>query len=52
MLAELENIYSEKKYKNMSMILNATIGGGGRYGYSYGYRYGYHYGYGYRYGSN
>ena len=54
MLAELEKIYEEKKYKNMSMILNGTEGGGGRYGYHYGYRYGYHYGYGagYRYGAD
>lgn len=50
MLPELENIYTEKKYKNMSLILNGTEGTGGRYGY----RYGYHYGYGahYHYGSN
>lgn len=40
MLTELENIYNEKKYKNMSIILNGTIGSGGRYGYRYGY-YGY-----------
>lgn len=49
MLTELEKIYDEKKYKNMSMILNGTEGNGG-----YGYRYGYHYGYGsrYHYGSD
>lgn len=54
MLPELENLYTEKKYKNMSLILNGTEGTGGRYGYSYGYRYGYHYGYGshYHYGSD
>lgn len=46
MLAELEKIYEEKKYKNMSLILNGTEGSGGRDGYRYGYRYGYHYGYG------
>ena len=46
MLSELEKIYDEKKYKNMSLILNGTEGSGGRYGYCYGYRYGYHYGYG------
>ena len=39
MLPELENIYREKKYKNMSVILNGTEGAGGRYGYRYGYRY-------------
>ncbi len=54
MLAELEKIYEEKKYKNMSLILNGTEGSGGRYGYRYSYRYGYHYGYGsgYHYGSD
>ncbi len=54
MLSDLNNIYSEKKYKNMSMILNGTQGGSGHYGYRYGYRYGYHYGYGsgYYYGTD
>ncbi|MCD8309742.1 MAG: polysaccharide biosynthesis tyrosine autokinase, partial [Prevotellaceae bacterium] len=47
MLEELENIHREKKYKNMALILNGTVGGGSRY--HYGYRYGYHYGYGYGY---
>lgn len=46
MLPELQRIYDEKKYKNMALILNGTIGSGGHYGYRYGYRYGYHYGYG------
>ncbi len=46
MLPELENLYTEKKYKNMSVILNGTESASGRYGYKYGYRYGYHYGYG------
>ena len=50
MLSELEKIYDEKKYKNMSLILNGTEGNGGRYGYRYGYHYGY--GSGYHYGSN
>lgn len=45
MLAELEKIYEEKKYKNMSLILNGTEGSGGRYGYRYGYHYGYGSGY-------
>ncbi len=49
-LSELEKIYDEKKYKNMSLILNGTEGSGGRYGYCYGYRYGY--GSGYHYGSD
>ena len=50
MLSELEKIYDEKKYKNMSLILNGTEGSDGRYGYCYGYRYGY--GSGYHYGSD
>lgn len=46
MLPELQRIYDKKKYKNMALILNGTVGSGGHYGYRYGYRYGYHYGYG------
>ena len=43
MLPELEDIYIKKRFKNMSLILNATAdSGGGRYGYRYGYRYGSH----------
>ncbi len=46
MLRELEDIYAEKKYKNMAIILNGTKSPG-KYGYKYGYGYGYHhYGYG------
>ena len=52
MLPELEKIYEEGKYKNMSMLLNGTLSEhnygyryGNRYGYKYGYKYGY-YGYG------
>lgn len=41
MLPELENIYQEKKFKNMAVILNGTEGTGSRYGYRYGYHYGY-----------
>ena len=50
MLAELETIYKEQKFKNMAVILNGTQGNGT---YRYGYRYGYHYGYGssYHYGN-
>jgi len=55
MLPELENIYQQKKFKNMAIILNGTVPSNGhygyRYGYKYGYSYGYHHGYGY-YGSN
>ncbi len=49
MLSVLENIYREKKFKNMALILNGTDGQSGYYGY--GNRYGYHYGYGYHYDS-
>jgi capsular exopolysaccharide synthesis family protein len=49
MLPELETIYNEKKYKNMSVILNGTEGTTGRYGSRYGYKYGYGYRYGYGY---
>ena len=46
MLPELQRMYEEKRYKNMTLILNGTEGGGSRYGYRYGYKYSYHYGYG------
>jgi tyrosine-protein kinase Etk/Wzc len=46
MLSELETMYTGKRFKNLSMILNGTESAGGRYGY----RYGYHYGYGSYYG--
>ncbi len=54
MLPDLQNLYNEKKFKNMSLILNGTISSGSRYAYRYGYRYAYHYGYGggYHYGSD
>lgn len=45
MLPELEGLYTEKKFKNMSVILNGTENVMGHYGS--GYRYGYKYGYGY-----
>ncbi|WP_303209004.1 GumC family protein [Bacteroides oleiciplenus] len=48
MLSELETMYTMKRFKNLSMILNGTESTGGRYGY--GYRYGYHYGYASYYG--
>ena len=41
MLSELENMYTGKRIKNLSMILNGTESTGGRYGYRYGYHYGY-----------
>lgn len=49
MVAELDNLYENKKYKNMAYILNGTKNEQGRYGYSHTYRYGYGYGYGYGY---
>lgn len=45
LLSELENIYQEKRFKNLSIILNGTESTGGRYSYRYGYSYGYHNGY-------
>ncbi|MCM1484301.1 MAG: polysaccharide biosynthesis tyrosine autokinase [Muribaculaceae bacterium] len=44
MLSELERLYTEKKFKNIGMVLNATPAQGSRYGYKYGYGYGYGYG--------
>lgn len=53
MLPELNNIYQKNRFKNMTLVLNATETSAGRYGYKYGYKYGYHYGYGssYHYGN-
>jgi capsular exopolysaccharide synthesis family protein len=45
LLPELERLYHQKKFKNMSVILNAVNYKHVNYGYSY--RYGYSYGYGY-----
>lgn len=47
MLPTLESIYQEKRFKNMSLILNGTEMSGTRYGYQYGYHYGYGAGYSY-----
>lgn len=41
MLPELDRLYEEKKYRNMSFILNGSRNDQGRYGYSHTYRYGY-----------
>ena len=41
MIKNLENMYTGKRFKNLSMILNGTESTGGRYGYRYGYHYGY-----------
>lgn len=47
MLTELEDLYRQKKFPNMAVILNGTTNESGRYGYRYRYRYGYRYGYHY-----
>ena len=51
LIPELENLYTQHKFKNMCLVLNGATGNDGRYGYrvGYGYRYGYKYGgkYGY-----
>lgn len=43
-LPSIDNLYKEKKFPNMALVLNGTQAGKGRYGYSYGYGYGYGYG--------
>ena len=50
MLSELQNIYNEERFKNLTLVLNGTEGADGTY--SYGKRYGYRYGYGYGYYGN
>lgn len=40
LLVELEQLYQEQKFKNMSLILNGTTGTGRRYEYRYHYGYG------------
>lgn len=51
MLPEIDKFYFNKKFGNMSLLLNGTDDSYSKYGYSkYGYRYGYHYGYGGHYG--
>lgn len=49
MLDELQDLYDNKRFKGLAMILNGTHSSGGRYGYGYSYSYGYGYGYGYHY---
>ena len=44
LLPVIEGYYQDKKFNNMSVLLNGTETAGNRYGY---HRYGYHYGYGY-----
>ena len=45
MLAVIDRYYNSKKYVNLAVLLNGTVGSG-QYGYRYSYGYG-HYGYGY-----
>ena len=54
LIPELEEIYTQHKFKNMCLVLNGATGNDGRYGYRYGYghRYGYKYGGKYGYHSN
>ena len=44
MLPQLEDMYQNHRFKNLSFILNGVKPTGSRYGYHYGYQYGYHYG--------
>jgi len=48
-IEDIENYAQNERFKHVSLVLNATKGGG-RYGYRYGYHYGYRYGYRYGYG--
>jgi len=41
MLSQLDKAYKERKFKNMSVVLNGTRVEKNRYGYRYGYYYGY-----------
>ena len=40
-LKMVDNLYREKKFKNLSLVFNA-VKEGGKYGYGYGYGYGYY----------
>lgn len=51
MLPVIESYYTQGRFKNMSLLLNGSLGAYSRYGYHrYGYRYGYGYGYGHGHG--
>ena len=51
MLPTIERLYTDKKYKNLGLVLNGTYQAHtGKHGYSYRYGYNYGYGYGYEYG--
>ena len=43
-LPDIEQLYREKKFHNMSVILNGVTSHKSTYGYGYGYGYGYSYG--------
>ena len=49
MLDELQDIYDEKRFKGIAVVLNGTYTGQSKYSYKYGYSYSYGYGYGYGY---
>ena len=51
MLPQIDKYYTDRKYNNISLLLNGTEGSG-RYGYKYGYKYGYRYGSNGAYGSD
>lgn len=42
LLDDLERMYEEQRFKNMSLVLNGSHEDHGRYGYRYGYHYGYY----------
>ncbi len=44
MLPEIDRLYNDRRYRNISIILNGTDSTSSRYGSRYGYHYGYSYG--------
>ena len=44
MLPEIDRLYTDRRYRNISIILNGTDSTSSRYGSRYGYHYGYSYG--------
>lgn len=50
-LPQIEKMYVDGRFNNMTMLLNGTESARGYGYYRYGYSYGYHYGYGEYYGS-
>lgn len=43
MVPEMNNIYSQNRFKSLALIINGIEEKNGRYGYRYGYGYSYHY---------